>query len=186
MRSLTEPHYTLTTPQQNIQNLEKYYPGTSIANVGGLLCFTSHYDYEALNRAVNLLVENNDALRLRFSELDGQPCQTVAPYQPEQITEHDMRGKSQADIDTFISSLMQEPHTTMLRAAAVRLDGGRCGYFLSAHHLCCDAWGISIIAKELIRYFCGGEPNPLPSFLDAVASEQNYFDSPRYQKDKAY
>ncbi|MCL2628834.1 MAG: amino acid adenylation domain-containing protein [Oscillospiraceae bacterium] len=40
--------YPLITPQQNIWNLQKYYPETSIANVSGMLRFSSVYNYEAL------------------------------------------------------------------------------------------------------------------------------------------
>ena len=72
--------YPLTTPQQNIWNLQKYYPETSVANVSGMLRFSSIYNYEALNKAVNLLIENNDGLRLYFFEENGEPRQSVMPY----------------------------------------------------------------------------------------------------------
>jgi amino acid adenylation domain-containing protein/thioester reductase-like protein len=192
---LAELRHPLTIPQQNIWNLQQYYPGTSIANVGGMIRFASAYDYPALNRAVNLLIENNDALRLRFAEENGQPYQIVTPYQPEQIAEYDMRGKSQNEVDAFFTALAQEPIThdqpAMYRFAAVNLDGGQCGVFVCASHMICDAWSMSVMAKEVVRYYQQelsgvAAPNPMPSYLDAVTSEQNYTASSRYEKDKAY
>jgi len=188
-------HHPLTTPQQNIWNLQKYYPNTSIANVSGMLRITSEYSYDAINRAVNLLIESNDALRLRFYEENGQPYQIVTPYQPERIIEYDMRGKSSAEVDNFLTGFAQEPfvseNATMYRFAAVNLDDKQCGIFLCAHHLICDAWSMSIVCKELIRYhlqelFDCDEPNPMLSYINAVASEHQYFASKRYEKDKAY
>jgi len=66
-----ESRYPLTTPQQNIWNLQKYYPNTSIANVAGMIRLSSIYDYAAFNEAISLLIKNNDTLRLRFFEKNG-------------------------------------------------------------------------------------------------------------------
>lgn len=187
-------HYPLTIPQQNIWNLQKFYPNTSIVNVSGMIRFESAYDYKALNHTLNLLIENNDAFRLRFFEEDGQPYQTVTKYEPITFPEYDMRNKSDEEVDAFFTALGKVPftseHTTMYRFAIVRLNG-QCGIFLCANHLICDAWSISIISKEIVRYYqqvLNGNTtaNPLPSFTDAVAEEQIYLTSARYEKDKTY
>jgi thioester reductase-like protein len=193
--SFFEQRYPLTTPQLNIWNLRKFYPDTSIVNVSGMIRFTLIYNYKALNRAINLLIENNDAFRLNFFEENGQPYQVVNPYISERIPEYDMRGKTLAEVDEFFMALGQEPfmpeHTNMYRFAIINLDDDQCGVFLCANHLICDAWSISLLSKEIVRYYQqelsgGAEANPLPSFLDAITSEQTYFSSAKYEKDKIY
>ncbi|MCL2821457.1 MAG: amino acid adenylation domain-containing protein [Oscillospiraceae bacterium] len=187
--------YPLTTPQQNIWNLHKYYPDSSIANISGMMRFSAEYSYDAMNKAVNLLIENNDALRLRFFEENGEPRQAVMPYQPIQIAEYDMRGKSLNEVDAFFTNLGQEPisieDTFLCRFAAVNLDDGLCGFLPCIHHIICDAWSISLIGKEILRYYMqelsdGATPNPMPSFIEAIATEQKYFQSERYEKDNTY
>jgi hypothetical protein len=79
----------------------------------------------------------------------------------------------------------------MYRFAAVNLNGRQRGVFLCANHMICDAWSMSVLSKEIVKYYRQeltgkAEANPLPSFLDAVTAEQTYLTSSRYEKDKEY
>lgn len=56
----------LTTPQQNIWNLQKYYPDTAIANLCGAIFYNEKRDVEKLKQALNLVIEKQAGFRLRF------------------------------------------------------------------------------------------------------------------------
>lgn len=56
--------YSLTTPQQNIWNLQKYYEKTSISNLCGAIFYDVKLDYVVLNRAINKEIEIQAGLRL--------------------------------------------------------------------------------------------------------------------------
>lgn len=46
-------YFHLTTPQQNIWNLQKYYRGTAIANLCGAVFFQERRDSKLLPESVN-------------------------------------------------------------------------------------------------------------------------------------
>ena len=54
---------------------------TNMNNVGGYLYIDEVVDFVALNKALNLYIEKNDALRLRFCIDRGQPKQYLTEYE---------------------------------------------------------------------------------------------------------
>lgn len=64
-------YFRLTTPQQNIWNLQKYYEDTAIANLCGAIIFKEKRNSMWLRQSVLLFVQNQKGLRLRFCEQDG-------------------------------------------------------------------------------------------------------------------
>ena len=56
--------FDLTIPQKSIWNTEKFYKNTSIANVSGTGKIDEIIDFNLLEKAINIVVEKNDALRI--------------------------------------------------------------------------------------------------------------------------
>ena len=65
--------YPLTHPQKGVWNVEKIHKGTAINNVAGTLRVEGNIDFKLLEKAINLVIKKNDALRLRFNEINGEP-----------------------------------------------------------------------------------------------------------------
>ena len=61
-------HFHLTTPQQNIWNLQKYYEDTGIANLCGAMLFQERKDLEILQEAIRQFIRSQSGIRLRFCE----------------------------------------------------------------------------------------------------------------------
>ena len=72
--------YNLTTPQNSIWLTEQYYPNTSISNISGTILIKDMVDFKALEKALNLYVQNNDAIRFHIVLEDGIPKQYVSSY----------------------------------------------------------------------------------------------------------
>ena len=72
--------FDLTSSQNSIWLTEEYMSNTNINNVGGYLYINDIVDFDALNKALNLYVEKNDALQLRFCLKDGSPKQYLEDY----------------------------------------------------------------------------------------------------------
>ena len=77
--------HNLTSAQQNIWNLQKYYEGSTISAICGAVYFKGKIDTEILKRAVNHVIEHQNGLRLRFCEVNGKAMQRVEEYQYEKI-----------------------------------------------------------------------------------------------------
>lgn len=73
-------YYPLSIPQRSIWYLEKLHPGTSIGNIASTLKIKDSIDLRLLEKSINLVIEKNEALRLRFREKDGQVFQYVAEF----------------------------------------------------------------------------------------------------------
>ncbi|HEY5465767.1 MAG TPA: condensation domain-containing protein, partial [Clostridia bacterium] len=101
--------YSLTSPQLGIWNTEKRYPGTSISVIAATLKLKGDIDYGILEKAVNLFIERNDGLRLRFVEQDGEPRQYLMPYQWHPIDLIDFADKGIDALYQWDNSLTQVP-----------------------------------------------------------------------------
>ena len=77
--------YNLTSSQQNIWNLQKYYEGTTISAICGANYIKDEIDTEILKKAINHVIEHQSGLQLRFYEVNGKPIQQVDEYQYEEI-----------------------------------------------------------------------------------------------------
>ena len=99
--------FNLTTPQQNIWNLQRFYEGTSIANICGAIFFEKKCDHGLLNQAINKLIELQDGMRLQFSENDGQAVQYISAYYSEEFNSVYFVNKYQT---RFFTRMMRKPY----------------------------------------------------------------------------
>ena len=77
-------YFHLTTPQQNIWNLQKYYNDTSIANLCGATFYREKRDSILLQQAIRRFIQNQSGIRLRFCEGE-KPSQYVSDEIDENI-----------------------------------------------------------------------------------------------------
>ena len=186
------PMYSLTIPQQNIWNLHKFYEGTSIANNCGVIFFDRQLDHTLLNQAVNRVTELQEGMRLRFREEQGKPIQYAVSYSLEDFPS--VHFDSMSDFDTHAKAFARVPFEAngqaMYRFELVDVNGNT-GVLMCISHLIADAWAISIIAHIISSEYSrlsGSATLDVKSgnFLRAVAAEQDYIASERYQKDRIY
>ena len=63
--------YNLIPSQENIYTLVKYSFHKQIVQVPSSVSFDYDIDFSLLLKALNIEIERNDCLRLRFKEVDG-------------------------------------------------------------------------------------------------------------------
>ena len=186
--------YSLTTPQQNIYNETKFYSDTALGNIGGTLEFSMEgLTSETIEKAINLLIDNAEGLRLRITENDGEVYQYVSEHKYESISVIDARKMTDEQIDDHVNALMRTSITYDGKLYRFEILKKADSWLIVAvmHHIVSDAWSMTII-DDAIMHACetlikGEEPvlNIAP-YTDFVAKEQEYFASKKYQKDKAF
>lgn len=77
-----EKLFRLTDQQKNVWNSEMFYSGSNINNIGGYLFIKDKVDFTLLEKATNIYVENNEAVRYHFDLKDGKPIQKLTEYTP--------------------------------------------------------------------------------------------------------
>ena len=174
----------LTKPQKLIYDTEKF-AGGSIAVVCGSILIKGQKDISALTNAVNEIFRLNDALRIRILEKDGVPYQTVSEYTEQKINV--LRFKDKAELDLYAEKYAKEPidfYGSLCDANIVVIENGY-GLLVKLHHIISDAWTLSLIGTQFNRILNGETPE-YKSYIDYIKSEDEYLNSKRYEKDKAY
>ena len=150
----TKTYYPLTTPQQNIWNLQKYYDNTAIGNLCGAIFYQEQRNDKWLAQAVNHLIRRQTGLRLRFTEESGQPQQFVQEYSLVEIPVH--RFENHEDFERYVSLIASESlgltDHEMYRFEITHI--GNCtGVLAVLSHLIGDAWSFRLIAEHIDRVY---------------------------------
>lgn len=184
--------YDLTTPQQNIWNLQSYYSDTSIANICGAVFYREKREEEQLKKAINVLIENQSALRLRFVMKDGKARQYVKEY--EHVNLPTRRFQEETEFEQYAQKVAATPigllDRDMFRIEIVYV-GEQQGIFAVLSHLISDAWTFSLIVNEVDQIYYDLHDAVLPkssneNYLKFIEEENAYFQSKRFQKDKDF
>lgn len=186
--------YSLTNPQKNIWNTELFFSNSNLNNICGCVLIEHKIDTKALEKAIQLYVEKNDALRLQIHVMDGKPYQYLENYVPFSIDIVSLKNKQ--EIDTFNKEIGKKPFnlidSALFSFTIFQLPDGFGGFNFTLHHLISDAWGMSLIIRDVIRLYDGMIHNqPIdypscPSYLEYIDSQEDYLTSSRFKKDEEF
>jgi hypothetical protein len=176
--------YPLTKPQQSIWNMEQYNGG-SIANITGSVFFSQPVDVQTLQAALNTVVEQYDALRIRLRIQDGMPMQYISAYTPEMFEV--VHFAAQEEFDSWIQPLARTPFDLQggLYKFIIAEIGQQTGLVCQLHHLTADAWTMHLLVNAVTQILKDETPDAY-SYLEYIATEREYENSTRREKDKAY
>lgn len=189
--------YPLTTPQQNIWNLQKYYEHTAIGNISGMVTFKENVSIDmpaALDYAINKLIKNADALRLQLYIDGGVVKQFFSEYTKQAIHLLDYTLKSDSEVESILQ-LEAEKLFVLLNSPLYRFSIVKQGNFYSVfmviHHIICDGWSSNLIANLISQYVAEFGTNTenacsLPSYRNFVQNEMKYREGRRYERDVCY
>ncbi|MFS0655356.1 amino acid adenylation domain-containing protein, partial [Bacillus sp. 179-C3.3 HS] len=191
-------YYPLTHAQKRIFYTERFYPGTSVSNLGGFARLRSE---SGLNPSmiVDVLQEyirQTDSLRLRLVYQNGQeePVQYIKPYEkwPIQL----IKGWSEKDVRTWANEQIREPMDLIDRSlfefTVFQISDQECWLFCKAHHVIADGISIILMGNRIMDLYhdkLHGVENAQVediSFVDHIMSEQAYESSKRFQKDQVF
>ena len=184
--------YNLTNPQLSLWNIEQFYPGTSINNICGIVQINEKVNFINLEKAINLVVKNNDGMRIRLDNSGNTIAQYIATYSSFNI-----------DLLTIDAGSLIETGKTLVKESFSILDGplynfkmfqskdGTNGVIILLYHLIADAWTINFIASQILSYYKQLQSPSQPelanySYIDYIATEQSYLNSDKFIKDKFY
>lgn len=179
----------LTLAQNHYAMLELSQPNTSISNLSNLLYIENTYSYDAINNALNKLVENFDAYRIHIINESGELKQSLQPFNFEYfpLVEFTDEAQYNAWIDQQKSKCLFDLNSDLYDFTIVKKPDGKHCVFFTHHHIITDAWSIThsvnYVAKTLIGH--NMEPNPY-SYLDITNDDKKYLNSNRYEIDKNY
>lgn len=189
-------YYNLTHSQKGIWYTEMLYPGTSIDNIAGTLKINGEIDYKLLEKAILTFIEKNDALKFRFSEIDGEPYQYLSE---EKYTSIDFLDFSQQDKNFLYEWDIKQTQKSfklidscLFYFAILKMNENESGFYFKIHHLISDGWSIIHATNEIMRYYTllengeSLEEEIKPSYIEFIEKEAEYETSLKFEKDREY
>lgn len=127
-------------------------------------------DFELLKRAVNVEIERNDCLRIRFEKRGKKVMQYFLPeFKLENIPVLDFTGKTKQEQDAALTKDARKPlkimKGEMYRIILYRTYDGRTGIYLNISHVIADLYAAVVFFGDLIEVIAAlqnGTPPPRP------------------------
>jgi len=154
---------SLLLPLTGIQSFVWFHqqmePDATPYNIGNLLHINGPLDVEKFTEAHNLMLEQTDCLRIRFSKVDSAPFQSIAPFEFLLVKIWDLRNSDDPKQarEQLLRNLEKEPFNlledSLYRFGLIRISDNQWTFFTFFHHLIIDAVGGSKIFKDLEELF---------------------------------
>ncbi len=163
-------------PQSLAQNrlwlLWQLAPESAAYNIPAGLRLRGELDPAAVQASFQALVNRHEALRTRFSEVDGQALQQVQPQVEFSLQHLDCEGLPASEVASRREHEAVQPFDLgrgpLLRVTLVRLADDEHQLWVTLHHIVADGWSLNILLDEFARLYaghCQGQPvhlAPLP------------------------
>jgi amino acid adenylation domain-containing protein len=172
-RVLRNEHLPLSFAQQRLWFLWRLEPASPAYNIPLALRIRGLLDVDALERALDEIVQRHEILRTTFLSVDGDPVQVIDPAarlalplddlagspaeRRQELTQDAARAEARGPFD-----LSRE---LPIRARLLRLDPEEHVLLLTFHHIASDAWSLTVLEREMAALYkacAAGGPSPLP------------------------
>lgn len=191
-------YYELTHPQKRIYYLHKINSQSSMHNIGGCLKIFTKLNIDIMKETLNLIIKNNDALRIRIFEENNKVYQYIDEYRKENINYYDFSNSSQniTSFSNWSESIFKKSfkigNEKLYYIAIYKLNENEYGVLFNLHHIIGDGWTFNLIQKQICDIYDNlykktyKEPLKLYSYIDFINEEKEYFNSVRYLKNKKF
>ena len=187
--------YDLIPSQDTMYLMQKYSFHKQIVQIPTAFMVDMDVDFNTLTKALNIEIERNDSMRLRFRK-EGKKIQQyfLDSYKIDSVKV--LSFKTEDEQDKFFTKDAQTP-VKFLKDECYRIYffnafNGYKGIYLNASHMAMDAMGILVFYLDLLAVYKAlktGEalPEPLYKYEDYIVSEhERCGNEARFEKDKKF
>ena len=187
-------NYELTNPQKSILLTEQFNENTCVSNICGTLSIPEKIDENALEKAINLFIKNNDSVRIFLAQDGPDIKQCVKDYSFVEIekiclTEDYPLSKLEEDVITKHFTLL---NSNLYHFVIFKNADGTGGYMANLHHIISDAWTMSLLIDQIMNYYVSIiqnipiQDNKNNSYLDFITEEKSYLESSKFERAKNF
>lgn len=179
---IDKPLYDLIPSQQSMYIMVKYSVHKEVIQIPASIAVNEKLDFDLLKKALNIEIERNDALRLRFTKVDGKIKQYfIDPYKIDDVP--CIEFKSKEEQDKYLSRDAKTPIKFLkgetFRIIFYKTANGKSGIYFNVSHIVTDALGAAVFYMDLLSVYkallTGSElPAPLYTYEDHIKREFEY------------
>jgi amino acid adenylation domain-containing protein/FkbH-like protein len=147
--------------QERLWFLDQLHPGSPAYNVPMALRLRGPIVREALQKALNKIVQRHETLRTTFSYSNGSISPVIAPFKPIVINvvhlEENKRAEKDARLKDELNQAAQVPFDLatgpLIRVTLMRLDETDHALLVVMHHTVTDGWSMALFFRELEIFY---------------------------------
>jgi amino acid adenylation domain-containing protein len=189
----------LTLPQQDIYFEQLLYPNEPIYNIGANIRIEGHINYDVLNKAYIVLINQHDAYR---SILKGDLLSTTIETLPSYNTDLEFvdfssdSNAAQRAVDFMQTDFKETFDLTgeevFFKFVLIKVNKVHYHLYSKYHHIIVDGWGTSVMFQRLVKNYnelmeFGKITSEYPfSYEEFVKDDKAYQTSEAFANDKAY
>ena len=179
----------LSFAQQRLWFLDQMHPGSGFYNCPLTVRLRGVLDAAALKRALELLLERHDVLRLRVETRQGEAVGIVDP--PRELRLSIEAVASAEAVETLAREEAERGFDLaagpLVRARLLGVTESEYVLLVNLHHMVCDAWSLGLLMKELVRLYAGERlDNIRLRYADWAEWQREWLHGERLQRALAY
>ncbi|TFW31228.1 non-ribosomal peptide synthetase [Duganella callida] len=186
----------LSSVQQVIWLDQALHPELPLYNIGMAWHIRGQVRADVLQQAIHQVALANDALRLALREEQGIalqyfPASVAIPLPVVDFSGPDADAEARAYMEHAFRRSFDLSKDLLWDTRLVRTES-ECYWFNCFHHLATDGWGVTNMLHAVAAAYNRLLADPQaqteagPSYLEFVADDRAYLDSPRYERDRAF
>ncbi len=191
----------LSFAQQRLWFLNVLEPGTTQYHLSAVHRIHGGLNREALEKALQTIIERHEILRTTLQACDGTPVQTIQndvtidlPFIDLSNTPVDAR---EAGLEEWLEQEIARPFDLagdlMLRGALCRFASDEHVFLVVMHHIASDGWSMDVLLREIAASYavhCSGAASALRElpiqYADFAVWQREWFAGPVLQKQLTY
>jgi len=191
-------YHNLTHPQKRIWYIDQINLASNLHNIGGNLNINGAININIMKKAINLIIKNNEGMRLRFTEIDSKPMQYITKFEEQEIdfldfsTYPNPKKEYQKWATTVFKKSFNLSNEHLFYFAIYKTSNKNYGILFKIHHIISDGWSIALIqnqACELYTKLIHSQEitfNENHTYTNFINSEEKYITSKRFTKNKDF
>ncbi|MEJ0000656.1 MAG: condensation domain-containing protein [Verrucomicrobiota bacterium] len=188
--------------QQRFWVLDQLVSGNSALNIPLAVELKGPLEVEALDQALQLLIQRHETLRTTFAWIEDEVRQVITPVVPFHLQQKDLGGvAADAREETILKEMEAEAvrplsltQAPIFRARLLRLHDEHHVLLLTLHHIICDGWSNGVAGARdrpaLPRRPCRASPRRCPScrsqYADYVLWQRDWLQTEDFRSQLDY
>ncbi|HTE28645.1 non-ribosomal peptide synthetase [Flavitalea sp.] len=151
----------LSLGQQRLLFLQQLYPENPFYHYADAYKLKGKLNVEHLVKSFEFAAQRHDILRTKVVFENGRPFQQVNDKPLFEISEHDLRGMPESDLENVYRDLaikearksLESPDGYLTRISILRLKQDEFLVVLTLHHIIMDKWSMQLLQNEVAGYY---------------------------------
>lgn len=175
-------YYRLNDSQETLMIQQTFSFSKNVMQLPICVTTREKIDFNLLNDAVNIEIERNDCLRLRFKKVEGKWRQYFLPeYRIEKIKVYDFSEKGEEAQEKFLkkeaAKIVKFKKDDVIHIVFFKSFDGQSGIFINVCHLNMDGVAVMAFIRDLFDVYKAlkGEtemPKPICTFEEMIVNDE--------------